>query len=292
MAYEKNSWSTIRGQANPKGFADAIRSPPLSGANLEPIGKPEILNSMKARLQFPSCLAASKPGARPRTVANGIRSTEWQHAAPNQVASSCARCLMSGHTRVNCRRPIRCRACFGWGHIATFCRAPDRFTPKQNPVFQLQQSSGAKAKVPVMNAHGLFTSLNNLRPSASEPLVFRSFGDLLRSAALFPSWAPGIASPPTTVLWPRNLSRPAHHRPTSNSDPYIEAPDLATWSLFDPSPSCRTTPSATPSAAAVVPENPPPPLCSSSPSSLNQPIVANDMAFQRADPAPFIPEGL
>lgn len=88
---------------------------------------------------------------------------------------------------------------------------------------------------------------------------------------------------------PPSLSFPAHLRPTLTAAPCIEAPDPAGWSLYGSSPSYCTIPSA----VAVAPENPhPPPSCSKPPSSSARPVVVEGMAFQRADPASFIPDDL
>lgn len=170
MEEELVSWTAVRDSTPKKSFADAVR------ANLEPIGKPKISNSIRARLHFPRSQALdhlSAPANRPRP-------------APNGMAVTCARCLLAGHPRVSCRRPIRCRACLGWGHIAATCRAPAQLAQRQESVIQQHQSSDVKAKAVAPSDAGLFKSLNAHRPSTSEPL-FKSLGDLFRSFSSIPA---------------------------------------------------------------------------------------------------------
>ena len=61
MAEEEKSWSLVRSTAPKKTFADAVRSPPLSGANREPIGKPKISNALRNRLSFPGSVSVVGP---------------------------------------------------------------------------------------------------------------------------------------------------------------------------------------------------------------------------------------
>jgi hypothetical protein len=77
------------------------------------------------------------------------------------------------------------------------------------------------------------------------------------------------------------------------SPPPAHEVDPAFWKLHASSPSCRT-----PCAATVANANPSPPLhcsgtslhCSGAQSLQPQPLPCS-MAFQRADPLPFVPQG-
>ncbi|KAJ1296313.1 hypothetical protein BS78_01G290500 [Paspalum vaginatum] len=40
-------------------------------------------------------------------------------SSPN---ADCTRCLAPDHSRISCRWPIKCKACFNFGHIRAFCR--------------------------------------------------------------------------------------------------------------------------------------------------------------------------
>lgn len=274
---ERVSWTTVYDSFVKKSFADVVRSPPLSGANLEPIGKPKISNSLRDRLQFPRRPAfdrLSAPANQPL-------------AEPNRLTVACARCLLPGHPRVNCRQPVRCRACFGWGHVVAACRAHVQFVQPQESDAQRQQSCAVKAKAVAPSDAGLFKSLNAHRPSASEPPMFKSFGDLFKSISSIPAWACTNTVLPIIVPWPQEPVRSAQLRPTLASPRVLVAPDPAAWTLNVSSSSCRTTPSA----VTVSPENPSPP-CSELTLNSTQFAVVDAIAYQRADPTPFIPEGM
>jgi hypothetical protein len=134
MAEEEKSWSLVHSAAPKKTFADAVRSPPLSGANREPVGKPKISNALRNRLFFPGSVTegGTKPAVdRSPNRVLGNRSDSFKRPAAPASSICCPRCLMSGHIRARCQRPIRCRACFGWGHIAMMCTAPTRFPAGQ-----------------------------------------------------------------------------------------------------------------------------------------------------------------
>jgi hypothetical protein len=218
MVEERASWSTVRLALPKKSFADAVRSPPLSGANHEPIGKPKISHALRNRLIFSESSSASGAKAavdRPPVRVFGNRSDRQQRPATSASSNSCVRCLMSGHSRAACRRPIRCRACHGWGHIAMMCSAPARFPARQISVAPPMQSSADRAKAPAKEGHGLFLHLNSNLPSSSEPPVFPSFGTLFGSGL-----RSGNRSGPVVVVpW-----HPPPSKQASRSHPWMSNP--------------------------------------------------------------------
>lgn len=120
---ERISWTTVRSSSTPKSFADSVLAPPLSGANLEPLGRPRISKQLWDRLSFPP-------------LADG----------PARESGVCPRCLLTGHPRVNCGQPIRCRACLGWGHVAAFCLA-------SRPIGSRPYPDGRRAAVAIFCFH-------------------------------------------------------------------------------------------------------------------------------------------
>lgn len=185
---------------------------------------------------------------------------------------------MHGHTRVKCRRPIRCLACLGWGHVVASCRLQQPIQVRPSG----QQSSAvlAKAKIVPQLGGDLFKSTTLDRPSSSRPPRFNSFlfrfpdifafrsrfGPPFNPKAHYHSLAQNLGGICSEGFWRFVLS-------------------LGSCSLVS-SPSLRPLPSE---AAAALGN----PLLQVHPLPSNpSPLQASAMAFQRADPTPFIPEGL
>lgn len=115
---ERVSWTAARSTSTRKSFADVVKSPPLTSANREPLGKPKISKTMRDCLLFPRYLVFEHVS----NINSG--SLNQLHADPHRLAMTYLRCLTAGHPRVKCSRPICCHACMCWGHIAALCRAP------------------------------------------------------------------------------------------------------------------------------------------------------------------------
>jgi hypothetical protein len=150
-----------------KSFADAIKNgpdPPLSGASGVPLGAPPHgpkLLTLRCRVPMtfrpvhplratPSPLAGASGvplGAPPQGPTPGRHSVfyclqppsgahvhgiltvqfTWDRFGDRTQAPFCQRCLSQGHHRTACRRPIRCHACFNWGHTAVNCPSGGNF---------------------------------------------------------------------------------------------------------------------------------------------------------------------
>lgn len=80
----------------------------------------------------------------------------------------------------------------------------------------------------------------------------------------------------------------AEKDPNANSEAFNTAPSTADWKLSISSSSC-----CLPQCAAIVDREENPPSEQYAPLSTSQPPPSSgDMAYQHADPAPFIPEGM
>lgn len=185
---ERISWKSVQSSSTPKSYADSVKLMPLTGANLEPIGKPKISKQMQDRLSFP-----------------------LQSPESSLMPALCSRCLLAGHPKVKCRQPLRCRACMGWGHIAASCRARRPIAQCFNPGGLQQRSSAfiAKPKVVAPAASGLFKAIGHDRPSSSNPPVFNSMGEFLKTFSLDPALHSAGHLRPITVPWPRRPRSPA-----------------------------------------------------------------------------------
>lgn len=94
------------------------------------------------------------------------------------------RCILSGHLRVVCMHPIRCRACFDWGHIAAHCHMV-KFGSK-SPPRGCVSDSGKSRTTSQPAPFGWFNSAA-AGPSTSSTPIFPSFVEMART--LFPNCA-------------------------------------------------------------------------------------------------------
>lgn len=125
------------------------------------------------------------------------------HSSPSMAIDKhptrlCNRCLCSGHWRVNCRWPIRCRACRNPGHIAALFNQFKILDGKQNP-------GKANGKEAVVSNLGRFGLESTAQLCSSSPPVFNPFGDLARDF-----WPTKETVPELIVPWslrPNNSSK-------------------------------------------------------------------------------------
>lgn len=316
---EDRSWSSAsskHGQRSPgqRSFADIVQSAPstanvvLTGANATPLNP----FMASADLNQPVLSGANaiplgsgpraEPGLfePPRSGANtvllgGTAKTSMRKyvhdrlmfpriAAHHSLSQSsdkmqdrlCSHCLSHSHWRVNCRGPIRCRACLKPSHIADTCiqfKSPARqqYLPKAN------------VKEPVTQKPGWFRIDPVAQPSSSSSPIFKSFRELSR--ALWPNKVIPDEVITPWVLRPNNTS---WAELTKNTD-FYNVLDPRSWLLSttvspsSPIPLYHCRGHSVPSE-----ENPTPTI-----PNLNLPVQPEaPMAFQRADPTPFIPEHL
>lgn len=291
LAEEDLSWSSASRAM--KSFADAVRSPPLSGANAVPVG------SVRSR-KHPSRLAFPR-----RSVFDRIEFPK-AHAKPVSPAQSsvlpvrCSRCLSPNHLRSSCHQPIRCHACLGWGHVVASCAVSVAHLQRQNPD-QIKEKAAAEINAKarwsdrlkekaatVVNTSARPFDSNATGPTSSSPPIFKSFGELAK--ALWPSWAATIVEPEVIVPWTLPQSMMVGLNSEAEGSPQHLNP--VNWTLntssFSPSQHCAVNPSAAAVHARVNPTTVP----QSSSFQASPDAASPIMAFARADPRPFVPRGL
>ena len=181
----------------------------------------------------------------------------------------CQRCLLSGHRRAVCMYPIRCRSCFDWGHIAERCHSviSDPISHPGKNFTAPKTGMAGKANRPI--PFGWFNSAA-AGPSPSSPPIFPSFAEMART--LFPNrvWA-------TRELVPINVA--GADRPIT-AQPSVASPSSPSF--------LRLSLDSSPPAALQAPSSalPPPSPLTSCPSAARRSAT---MAYQRADPRPFLP---
>lgn len=139
-----------------------------------------------------------------------------------------SRCLLLGHWRVNCRWPVRCRACRVSGPIAAQCINLAKLKSGQDP-------SMIKGKMPVLNKTAWFSLGANAQPSASSPPIFNSFGELARA-----SWAAMESALEFTVQG-RQRPNEGKRDSTPNCPNLFKSLNPALWQLHGSSSSCAAT---------------------------------------------------
>jgi len=163
------------------------------------------------------------------------------------------------------------------GHVAGMCNYSKILEMGQDP-------SKNKGKVATTSKPMWFSLDYNAKPSSSKPSVFNSIGYL---AHLF--WdAKETVPQPIHVPWKLRPNR-GEKASSANVAVVYMALDPSAWKLGGSSSSCHTHPNA---ATVETEKNPPPVIQCISLSTQQAPSLSADMAYQRADPEPFIPENL
>ena len=178
----------------------------------------------------------------------------------------CYRCLSLGHGRAQCMQPIRCKACFKPGHIAVNCRG-QLLTATSTPS---SRSNGRRRE------H--ITEVSNFRARGLGPSAHPQSGlrrEMGKDLSLDPSWA-GIAPKPTA----NEAKTPRPN--TVRAAPEGTAPSASPLTMLN-------TPAT--SATPHIPENPSShhPLQFISTGGTAGESLPSSMAYQQADPRPFIP---
>ncbi|TVU22093.1 hypothetical protein EJB05_31773, partial [Eragrostis curvula] len=309
---QEEEWTTVisRKKAKEKSFADAVKSnrvvKPLTGANRTPVPDnssvpvQKVFNRIKNSMPVKTAKSVFERIKFPRTsvfdrielpASGHDHSTQPVHASelssdeqgensgsdrrrnfekfqtvgqnsgkpmgqvsPNVQGVFCTRCLRTNHSRQSCRSRIKCYNCSLWGHIAMHCR---------------QKNISSSSHV---NSH------RSKGPNRTGSKVYR------RKELQ----APGIISlNPTQQVTDVNKSlqskqtQPRDHlAPDSWLDlnlgcaPQLEAAAVATTTIAN-------------TVSTLVPSPPPTALVSPSPETV--PTVV--MAYNAADPTPFMPPG-
>lgn len=178
----------------------------------------------------------------------------------------CQRCLQHGHNRPACKRPIRCRACFNWGHVVVNCQ-------NLNGVRRKQGAGSSNFLAANRPPFGWFNAAVT-GPSSSSPPMFSSFTEMAQALSSNPAWATRGKAPalnaacetePNTVE-AQDINPPHDHLLLSLAPPHSTAQVQNTREnpnqllLHPPLGGARVQP------------------------------TTDSMAYQRADPRPFIPD--
>jgi len=299
---EKSSWELAHSSSKSrKSYAEAVINPPLTGANVVPIGR----RSVHARIRQPES-RRSRPWLPELERINNIQDHRDSFSISDLNLISCSRCLSRHHLRSRCDRPIRCRACMGWGHIAASCVESIDY-PRGHNLHNLQHKDFAqkkdswpngvktatngvgwhsKGKQDAVDTLGWFRALDGpISGSSQHP---KSFLDLVK--VWIPRWAPRELPPAITVPWvlPSQSGEAAREVETS-IDPNPEHWQLNLNSSFSHPVHVCSSSSTAPLLSSQAQQDHQatgsPPPTSGTPSS-------STMAFQRFDPRPFVPENL
>ncbi|TVU38188.1 hypothetical protein EJB05_11544, partial [Eragrostis curvula] len=294
---ETSPWRLVgkKGKSTPLTYAQVVQmdNSILTGANAIPIGKsghnlqkePAVHShpSVFDRLEFPRTsvfdrlgnasvhpapqsekqlgvgkVSDSSNGAGFLNFKNkraGYSNSSWATAKVNTSLSIliCSNCLRSGHHKARCRNKIRCRLCSTEGHIAFFCNSP----PNRSGFTPKAQVTDCFRKVDgSINTKGWFSKPIPLTGEAgpSGPPKYLCFAEL--------PWVQKVMEVQETA--------------SSPSSPVILD---TTLHLGTKNPAEAETP-------------PPPQQHCSSPSPVQAAISPiGEMAYQGADPEPFLPPG-
>lgn len=107
LAEEERSWSYVsHSNSAQKSFADAVRSPPLSGANCIPLGNKHFekrnVSSVFSRIIFP-CRSVFDRLKFDHVFSKSARSMPNPSGQSSVLPACCPRCLSLKHSRRNCR---------------------------------------------------------------------------------------------------------------------------------------------------------------------------------------------
>lgn len=227
------------------------------------------------RIQFPNTIEFDSILANHNNFKPSSSSLVHVQPVLNSNQARCSRCLAQSHTRSSCRNAIKCLACHGWGHVEANC-----FTTL---------SSKGKGPMPassVLVAQSPRSSWFRKQPSGpftSRPPIFRSFGDL--AAAMNLQGHSLLPRQPVIVNWNDPSASEAGQAGLE------EQPVSCSLSLGDVFSSQRV-PDINQVPAHDHPENPCSPADLPHYNQLAQSNSPSTRAYQRADPGPFVPNGM
>jgi hypothetical protein len=196
----------------------------------------------------------------------------------------CSRCLSSSHSRTFCKNAIKCFVCLGWGYVAANClrnsnpdgNVPMDIDPKGKDIEMAQSATAAQHS-------SWFRSARPIGPSSSRSPVFQSFSELAISLAGNANQPLPVPKRPIIVNWsapsPSNKEPPSCELSLGGAFSPSAVANIYSTTIVD-QPLRQESPSA--------PTNPP--LQTYHPDTVSE--VSVEMAYQRADPAPFVPNGM
>lgn len=322
---ERDSWTSVSGRTDrsraPRAFspaltgANAIPVKPVTGANRVPLGNRS--NSMPRRSVFDRIVFPSKN----RSVQQSLRregpsafdkiifpnknffgqqfsmiddsslaksqssSVRVQNASVRANTSfdglSCSRCLATSHSRNQCRNAIKCLVCNGWGHVAASC------IKNLNSGINSHLAFKFKEKTSLASHPSSWFNRQPTGPSSSRPPTFASFGDFMGHLAGKSFQLTSAPPPPIIVNW----SAPS----TSDVGPVSCTLTLGCGfstpgaGLFNGEETARSHDRTKQTVHRENPQETPLQFLSLSPPCGETEGAQSAMAYQRADPALFVP---
>ena len=242
------------------------RPPPLTGANAVPL---PAKRSVFRRLQPPPVQRCPSLDIAPVNPARILQSLN-DRLGDAALHPSCLRCLSNDHYRGQCKRPIRCHACLRWRHTADNCRFKSwteerRFTVDGNMGRQISAISKKKKSG--------WSNPAVAGPSKTSPMAIGSGNERVQTRPQSSAWAAKGKEPAFNAL-PKPNTVQATAR---SSDPLLlslgASPSTFPPSLTQENPAllqCNRCCNLVPACSPVRPS-------------------VQEMAYQRADPRPFLP---
>lgn len=326
---EQSSWINV-GKSPQSGslvtknrsFADVAKGHPLTGANSTPLkatNNPNVTEdtrrkSVFGRIHFP----VSQKFDQILLGKEEISNSKQPDSSINQAR--CSRCLSATHTRKHCHNAIKCTACYGWGHVEAACfkisnssqagghigfqKTREEKPRSSSKWFQAQPIWVFNGKAPcqAQDTSTWFRKVQN-GPGPSGLTLHNQFERMMAASD-------DVSSDLNTV--PRlNLTSeqcvPPHSGGVNENEELISC-SLSLGGVFsasktnvinppppllDRSPASSSQPQCNQPATHPHSHPTPPPLITAPlPSELPQPSLLSNMAFQRADPTPFVPNGM
>ncbi|KAJ1277065.1 hypothetical protein BS78_05G265400 [Paspalum vaginatum] len=258
--------------------AERNHNSPLTGANLEQINVAEPVHQHQVRRQHGIensnfSQVKSVNCAQKSTTVLGFKSLNWAPKFTN--------CLSPVHTALNCSNRARCSSCLGWGHLNSDC--PTRsFSNSREPILSLSLSDNFLERK-FRNLDGSWLTVPrklNCGPNSTLIPRFASFSEYHQAFFGNKSSAEEIdARSWFNVTSPMTGGSPPNEPPVCSSFTALRGFLLASSTGDAPS-----TSSPNPSAAFN--------LNLQLQTPITNPAPLATMAFERADPTPFLPRGM
>lgn len=215
--------------------------------------------------------------------------------------AQCSRCLSSSHPRQQCNNAIKCLACYGWGHVAVLCQKnsnPNGSAPMEVDPVGASDPKG-KGQLPSQASSSWFCSILGQQSGPRRPPIFSTCADLAAHLNANSPQAALAPQQPVVIHWrdPSTSKSPVSYALTLgggfsslvNINSTLELAPVHSDRLENPHREvCQQR--------QLQPVHIPHPIASPTPCEASdlQATQADGcaMAYQRADPAPFVPNGM
>jgi hypothetical protein len=163
---EEHSWSPASAKPSRKSFANAVKTPFLSGPNAVPLGQPHPMRALAQRSVFYRIIF-------PATAGHISSSFSLVMVQDTLLTVTCSCCLATSHWRVNYKGPIRCHTCRNPRHVVAAYNNLKIFGVDKDVGKPKNGAADILKKIVCIDA--------SRRPSSPSPSVFNSFTDMAHS---------------------------------------------------------------------------------------------------------------